>query len=644
MQTISKRDDEGGDAQMQSTLDSLRKLSKVTVSPIVKNGEEEGYALKVGSGTKRKREGECSLLDALWGAPINCSGGHASSSKCSKDKSSSHQTTPQKCSGKPKTESAPTPSKGLTHMHKEYQAAERTIFDGTQVLQQVGAAGDGWLTMSDKKIERVLSSLDKRLLPKCLELYSSQCHSDRKDVVFLSELQKLRTHLKILLPLLKALQDKSAGDVVLNLARDALGSGVALSENMLKMAVGRFAAVHVEALAFDKWAACLLDTERPDCLMMLFSLERRAEVQAELVAGGLLQLLMLENAAQSIIAASQQLLLWKVLDPGMETETMQLDFLFRCHEVGVAKSEAAMEFFVNHPDRRLHMGVKLFPTGVLLKSVVAAAKAQSIADQRLETDIVKFGTKFATLCAPKALAQDGAGVWILQQEDRLQLKAAHQELAAFRTMVSTTLLQKHVEVVAKAEACIEAAAVMLCEKNRHRFVNQANVPLQKLSTALDNTAAAETSMGVQGTAVAEGESLASGVKDAEEARKAPIDQIGLSGIASMCSKSLRLPVARLPSFDSTASYNRKTCATNYCWTQWMLLMSRQPSSARCLRFPFSKRLSKNIAPDQYLHVSLRSRTKGHAAKATEWQHLSSWGIQVGLTITFVPRSLPQPRR
>ena len=76
-----ERDDEGGDAQMQSTLDSLRKLSKVTVSPIVKNGEEEGYALKVGSGTKRKREDECSFLDALWDAPINCSGGHASSSK-----------------------------------------------------------------------------------------------------------------------------------------------------------------------------------------------------------------------------------------------------------------------------------------------------------------------------------------------------------------------------------------------------------------------------------------------------------------------------------------------------------------------------------------------------------------------------------
>jgi hypothetical protein len=75
VQTILERDDEGGDAQMQSTLDSLRKLSKVTVSPIVKNCEEEGYALKLGSGTKRKREGECSFLDALWDAPINCSGG-----------------------------------------------------------------------------------------------------------------------------------------------------------------------------------------------------------------------------------------------------------------------------------------------------------------------------------------------------------------------------------------------------------------------------------------------------------------------------------------------------------------------------------------------------------------------------------------
>jgi hypothetical protein len=462
----------------------------------------------------------------------------------------------------------------------------------------------------------------------------------------LSELQKPKTHLKLLILLVKALHDKSAGDVALKHVRDAIGAGVALSENMVKRAAGRFAAVHVEALEFDKWASCLLDTERPDSVMMLFASERRAKAQAELVAAGLFQLLILENAAQSVNGAVQQLLLGKVLDPAMETEIIQLDLLTRCHEVGVATSEAAIEFFVNHPDRRLHMGVKLFPTGVLLKSVVAAAKAQSIADQRLETDIVKFGTKFATLCAPKALAQDGAGVWILQQEDRLQLKAAHQELAAFRTMGSTTLLQKHVEVVAKAEACIEAAAVMLCEKNRHRFVNQANVPLQKLSTALDNTAAAETSMGVQSTAVAEAESLASGFKDAEEACKAPIDQIGLSDIASMCSKSLRLPVARLPSFDSvpTASYNRKTCATNYCWTQWMLLMSRQPSSARCLRFPFSKRLSKNIAPDQYLHVSLRSSTKGHAAKATEWQHLLSWGIQLGLTITFVPRSLPPSRR
>jgi hypothetical protein len=629
---------------MQSTLGSLRKLSKVTVSPMIKNGEEEGYALKVGSGTKRRREDECSFLDALWDTPINSTGGHTSSTNCSKENSSSHKTTPQKCSGKRSTASAPTPSKGLTHIQREYQAAERTIVDGSQVLQTVGAEGAGWLTISDKKIERVLSSLDTRLLPKCLELYSAQCHSDRKGSVVLSELQKPKTHLKLLILLVKALHDKSAGDVALKHFRDAIGAGVALSENMVKRAAGRFAAVHVEALEFDKWASCLLDTERPDGVMMLFASERRAKVQAELVAAGLLQLLILENAAQSVIAAVQQLLLGKVLDPAMETEIIQLDLLTRCHEVGVATSEAAVEFFVNHPDRRLHMGVKLFPTGVLLKSVVAAAKAQSIADQRLENDIVKFGTQFATLRAPKALAQDGAGVWILQQEDSLQLKAAHQELAAFRTMGSTTLLQKHVEVVAKAEAYIEAVAVMLCEKNRHRFVNQANVPLQKLSTALDNTAAAETSMGVQSTAVAEAESLASGFKDAEEACKAPIDQIGLSDIASMCSKSLRLPVARLPSFDSTASHNRKTCATNYCWTQWMLLMSRQPSSARCLRFPFSKRLSKNIAPDQYLHVSLRSSTKGHAAKATEWQHLLSWGIQLGLTITFVPRSLPQPRR
>jgi len=301
-------------------------------------------------------------------------------------------------------------------MHKEYQAAERTIFDGTQVLQQVGAAGDGWLTMSDKKIERVLSSLDKRLLPKCLEFYSAQCHSDRKGLVVLSELQKPKTHLKLLTPLVKALRDKSAGDVVLKHVWDAIVAGVALSENMVKLAVGRFAAVHVEALEFDKWASCLLDTERPDSVMMLFASERRAKAQAELVAAGLFQLLILENAAQSVNGAVQQLLLGKVLDPAMETEIIQLDLLTRCHEVGVATSEAAIEFFVNHPDRRLHMGVKLFPTGVLLKSLVAAAKAQSIADQRRESDIVKFGTKFPTLCAPQALAQRGAGVWILQQE------------------------------------------------------------------------------------------------------------------------------------------------------------------------------------------------------------------------------------
>ena len=549
VQTILERDEEGGDAQIQRTLDSLRKLSKVTVSPVIKNGEEEGYALKVGSDTKRKNEDECSFLDALWDAPISGPGGQASSSKGSKEKSSSDKATPQKCSGRSGTESAPTPSKGLTHVQKEYQAAERTIFEGNQVLQQVGA-GDGWLTMSDKKIERLLCSLDKRLVPKCLELYSAQYQSDSKGMVLLSELQKMKTNLKLLLPLVKALHDKSAGDVVLNHVRAAICGGVALSENMMKLAVGRFAAVHLEALEFDKWASCLLDTERPDGLMMLFPSERRAELQAELVGAGLLQLLILENGVQSVIAALEQLLLRKVLHPAMETEIIQLNCLSRCHEVGVAKSEEAMEFFVNHPHRRLHMGVKLFPTGLLLKSVVAAAKAQSIADQRLESDIVKFGTKFATLGAPSALAQDGAGVWILQQDDRLQLKAAHQELAVFRTMGSTTLLQKHSEVIAKAEACIEAAAKMLSEKNVNRFVDKANVPLQKLSTVLDTTAAAdtprvhenttvaETSTEVQNTAVAESESLASGFKDAEGACKVPIDQMGLSDIASaeVCSK------------------------------------------------------------------------------------------------------------
>ena len=165
MQTILERDDEGGDAQMQSTLGSLRKLSKVTVSPMIKNGEEEGYALKVGSGTKRRREGECSFLDALWDTPINGTGGHTSSTNCSKANSSSHQTTPHKCSGKRSTASAPTPSKGLTHIQREYQAAERTIVDGSQVLQTVGAEGDGWLTISDNTIERVLSSLDKGCFP-----------------------------------------------------------------------------------------------------------------------------------------------------------------------------------------------------------------------------------------------------------------------------------------------------------------------------------------------------------------------------------------------------------------------------------------------------------------------------------------------
>ena len=212
--------------------------------------------------------------------------------------------------------------------------------------------------------------------------------------------------------------------------------------------------------------------------MMLLPSERRAEVQAELVGAGLLQLLILENAAQSVSEALKQLLLRKVLHPDMDAEITQLDLLSRCHEVGLAQSEEAMDFFVNHPHRRLHMGVKLFPTGLLLKSVVAAAKAQSIADQRLEIEIMKFGTRFATLCAPSALAQDGAGVWILQQDDRLQLKAAHQELAAFRTMCSTTLLQKHVELIAKPQVCIEAAAKMLSEKNVNRFVDKASVPLQ----------------------------------------------------------------------------------------------------------------------------------------------------------------------
>ena len=526
LQTILERDDEGGDAQMHSTLDSLRKLSKVTVSPIINNGQEEGYALKVGSGTKRRREDECSFLDALWDAPISGTGGQASSSKGSKEKSSSDKATPQKDSGKPGTPKVQTPTKGLTHIQKEYQGAERIIFEGSQILQQVGAAGDAWLTVSDKKIERVLSSLDKRLVPKCLELYSAQFQSDSKGMILLSELQKLKTQLKLLMPLVKALADKSAGDVVMNHFRGAIGGGVALSENMVKLAMGRFAAVHLEAREFDKWASCLLDIERPDDLMMLFPSERRAEVQAELVGAGLLQLLILENATQSVSEALKQLLLRKVLHPDMDTEINQLDLLSRCHEVGVAQSEEAMDFFVNHPHRRLHMGVKLFPTGLLLKSVVAAAKAQSIADQRLEIEIMKFGTRFATLCAPSALAQDGAGVWILQQDDRLQLKAAHQELAAFRTMCSTTLLQKHVELIAKTQVCIEAAAKMLSEKNVNRFVDKASVPLQKLSTVLDNTA------GMQNTAVAESESLASGFTDAEVACKVPIDQIGLSDIAS----------------------------------------------------------------------------------------------------------------
>ena len=96
---------------------------------------------------------------------------------------------------------------------------------------------------------------------------------------------------------------------------------------------------------------------------------------AVLVGAGVLQLLIVENAAQSVSDALKQLLLRKVLHPDMDTEITQLDLLSRCHEVGLAQSEEAMDFFVNHPHRRLHMGVKLFPTGLLLKSVVAAAKA-----------------------------------------------------------------------------------------------------------------------------------------------------------------------------------------------------------------------------------------------------------------------------
>ena len=156
---------------------------------------------------------------------------------------------------------------------------------------------------------------------------------------------------------------------------------------------------------------------------------------------------------------------------------------------------------------------------------------------------------------------------------------------------------------------------------------------------------------MQNTAVAESESLASGFTDAEVACKVPIDQIGLSDIASaeVCSNlhqefadasravaKLRLSVHCIIQPEDLCD-NLLLAAVDVAHEPPALL-SKVPGFS-----PFKASFQKSIGRSILSHFSSKQQ-KGHAAKATEWQRLLCWGIQLRLTISFLSRSLPQPRR
>ena len=312
---------------------------------------------------------------------------------------------------------------------KELATAEQVALLGDQMLRQLSSA-QTFKSITRKSFDALLGKFDNRLAAGIVTVYSQgyipegeRCNEDTHEgMKVLKKLRNIKGTLDKMAPLVRALgddaDDKATGVAIIETAL-ACKDSASLPDVVFEVGLQRLVDSHAANKEWLELASVLLcssssrplarqssnesHSSQPDASKYTLNVlpeGARSTFQQRALLKAVIDLTRAENAVADVVALTDCVDTSKLMSAELVTEMQDLKVLSHPWTAQPTESlEALRHKYLTNTAMKLHKGLTLFPTGILIMDVADAVRLKLLDDVQCSKDLDK-------LTAPGALARD----------------------------------------------------------------------------------------------------------------------------------------------------------------------------------------------------------------------------------------------